>query len=391
MQDVMTVLASLYQAREAVKQALYEISGISDIVRGASKASETATAQRIKGQFATLRLDSMQKDVARFSRDIIGIMTEIIAEHFDLETIKQISGVPLLTEEQKAMITQAAQMGQPISPEQQKFLKEPSWEQVHAIIKDDMARCFSIDVETDSTIKIDQEQDKKDRSEFLAAASNFLQQAVQVQDPKMRPLLGEMLMFGVKGFKVGRDLEAAFVSYIDFAKEQADVPPAPPPPDPSLEISRMQAQQQAEANQAQMQIKSAELQLKKEVQIAGVQVEQQKLQLESRSLDIKEQEIMINAELEKQRLQMDMQKTILSAVQQKQAEQPEVPEEPEEDDKPEVDVMAVVDSVSAALQNGLSQIAQAQVISSNNIANAISNPPEKKIVRDKAGNITGVK
>ena len=70
--------------------------------------------------------------------------------------------------------------------------------------------------------EIDQENDKKMRSEYLSAVSNFLQQAVQVQDPKMKPLLAEMLLFGTKGFKIGRDLETAFLTYMDDAKEQAE-------------------------------------------------------------------------------------------------------------------------------------------------------------------------
>ncbi len=87
-----------------MKQDLYEITGISDIVRGQTSASETATAQQIKGQFATLRLDNNQKDVARFSKDLVVIMTEVIAKHFSLDTIKQVSGVKLMTAEEKQLV-----------------------------------------------------------------------------------------------------------------------------------------------------------------------------------------------------------------------------------------------------------------------------------------------
>ena len=50
------VLNFLYQQREQSKQAIYEITGISDIVRGASHSSETATAQQIKTEWGSLRI-----------------------------------------------------------------------------------------------------------------------------------------------------------------------------------------------------------------------------------------------------------------------------------------------------------------------------------------------
>ncbi|RVB00955.1 hypothetical protein EN918_39335, partial [Mesorhizobium sp. M7A.F.Ca.CA.004.05.1.1] len=48
------VLRELYNAREQTKQAIYEITGISDIVRGASKSNETLGAQQIKTQWGSL-------------------------------------------------------------------------------------------------------------------------------------------------------------------------------------------------------------------------------------------------------------------------------------------------------------------------------------------------
>lgn len=390
-QDVMTVLASLFQAREAVKQNLYEISGISDIVRGATKASETATAQKIKGQFATLRIDSMQAAAARFSRDIVAIMTEIIAEHFSLDTIKKISGVPLLTEQEKAQAVMVAQQGQPLPQNVQRMMRDPTWEQVERIIRDDTARCFSIKVETDSTIKIDQEADKKMRSEFLGAVSNFLQQAVQVEDPKMKPLLGQMLLFGTKGFKIGRDLETAFINYIDDADEQAAMPPAPPAPDPSLEVSKMQMAQQSEANQAQMQIKGAELQLKEkeamtqaQIEQAQIEIKQQELGLKAQELRLKEQEIALKAQLEREAMSLDLKKTIITKMQTEKPESGEGIEE--EDDAKEKALMVMVEQIAAAVQGGL----QTQAESNMAVAQSIQNPPPRKIIRDNSGNIIGL-
>ncbi len=85
----------LAEARERIKQELYEVTGIGDIIRGASDPDETATAQRIKGRFAGLRLQDKQDRVAIFARDLLEIMTEVIAEHFQVETLKLMTGLQL--------------------------------------------------------------------------------------------------------------------------------------------------------------------------------------------------------------------------------------------------------------------------------------------------------
>jgi hypothetical protein len=99
--DMAATLIQLYDARERTKQVLYEVTGISDIVRGSSQGgAKTATEQRIKGQFASMRLNDMQAEVARFARDTLRIMGEIIAEHFDPMTLFQISGFEQYAKEQ---------------------------------------------------------------------------------------------------------------------------------------------------------------------------------------------------------------------------------------------------------------------------------------------------
>ena len=93
-------LDMLIKARESLElvfeqqlQRLYEVTGIADIVRGNSSPEETYGAQKIKGQFATLRLQDRQREVVAFCREIVLIMTELIAQHFDPETIAAMTGL----------------------------------------------------------------------------------------------------------------------------------------------------------------------------------------------------------------------------------------------------------------------------------------------------------
>lgn len=248
-QQIAQTLRSLYEAREQVKQTLYEITGIADIIRGQSAASETLGAQKIKGRFATLRLDEKQRDVARFARDLMRIKAEIMAEQYEPETLAAMSGVEQMREARNPDFGQV-------------------FEQAIDLLRDDVLRGFRIDIETDSTVVLDEEEEKRSRVEFLEAAGSFMERAVQVGQiaPEMGPLLGEMLLFGVKGFRAGRQLESAFEDAVAQAQQAAQQPrqQGPDPAQVAAEAEQAKAQadmqiQQARA-QADMQIDGAKAQ-----------------------------------------------------------------------------------------------------------------------------------
>lgn len=256
-QQIAQTLNGLYEAREAVKQTLYEITGIADIIRGQSAASETLGAQKIKGRFATLRLDEKQRDVARFARDLMRIKAEIMAEHYEPETLAAMSGIELTREAQGPQFAQVFQ-------------------QAVDLLRDDVLRGFRIDIETDSTVVLDEEEEKQSRVEFLQAAGQFMQQAVEVGQvaPQMTPLLGEMLLFGIKGFRAGRQLESAFEGAVEQMSQQAQQPQQQGP-DPR--------QVEAEAKMAQAQM--------------DMQIHQQRAGLDMQTEQAKaEQEMAIEAE-----------------------------------------------------------------------------------------------
>lgn len=95
-QQVAQTLIQLYDARDRVKQLLYEVTGIGDIMRGATSPNETATAQQLKTNFVTRRIVPQQRQVARFARDMIRLMAGVIAGHFSADTMSQITGYPQL-------------------------------------------------------------------------------------------------------------------------------------------------------------------------------------------------------------------------------------------------------------------------------------------------------
>jgi len=236
---IASALNMAYAAMAQVKQQIYDITGISDIIRGASVASETATAQQIKGQYATLRLKTYQDEVALFASQILRIKAQIICQHFQPETILKIGGAELLSDTDKQMIPQAM-----------------------ALLKDNPMRTFRVEVATDSMLYADEQQEKADRVEFLSATSQFIEKAIQGAQmvPEMTPLLMDLLKFGVQGFRVGRTLEGEFDSFADKEKEkQAQTAGTPPPPTP--EEQKMQAEVQLE--QMRMNLEQQRLEFEK--------------------------------------------------------------------------------------------------------------------------------
>jgi hypothetical protein len=383
------VLIGLYDARERTKQTLYEITGISDVIRGATDPNETLGAQELKGKYAGLRIGAQQADVARFSRDLVRIFAEIISEHFSLETIKKLSGFQLMTGEEKQQAQMMAQM-QPDAPmpdEVKRMLELPAWEEVEALLKDDMARCFRIDIETDSTIKVDQDADKAARNEFLAAAGGFIQQSLMAP-PDLQPLLMEMLKFGVKGFKIGREMETTFDMTLRDMKAKLENP-APQPPDPAvqaeqekLKLEGARLEQDAGLKQAEMQqnaaFKAEELGLKREelgLKVADIQLRQQDMEYKY-SLEDKK----VDADLTKSRMDAKSKASLDVAM-----------SDPEMNEGQEITPMStMLSQLAQAFNEGLQTIAEMQMQSNQAVVEAIRNPPPRKVVRDNQGNISGV-
>ena len=148
------VLSGLYQQRNQVLDTIYQITGISDIIRGSTKASETATAQQLKAQFGSMRMRKKQSEIAEYIRDLFRLKAEIIAEHYEPETL-------------------AAMTALTITPEMMQ------------IMRDDKLRSYSIDIESDATIFTDATwkdalktlRTKKQRQEYL----NYLRYPHEVE------------------------------------------------------------------------------------------------------------------------------------------------------------------------------------------------------------------
>jgi hypothetical protein len=240
-------LSNAYEAMAQIKQEIYDITGISDIIRGQSNVIETATSAQIKSQFASLRLKEYQDGVAFYASNILKIKAQIICQHFQPETLVKIGGVNQLSPEDQQLVPQAI-----------------------AMLKDNPMRTFRIEVATDSMLYQDEQQEKEDRVAFLGAVGAYLEKAVQAAQtmpPEATPLLMDMLKFGVTGYRVGRVLEGEFDNVVDAIKEQAKIPKQPQP-DPEVMKIQMEAQARQAELQAELQARDHEIQLEAQKQEA---------------------------------------------------------------------------------------------------------------------------
>ena len=283
MGQIAETVLNLYKARDQVKNDLYEISGMPDIIRGVSDPNETAKAQHIKGQFGSMRLRKMQDEVQRFCRDVLVRMGGIIAKQFSWETLRRISGVQLMTQEEKAAFARQAQQAQmaaqhggqapELDQDMLELMTEPSWEDVEALLKDNDVRGFRIDIETDSTIGDDDEAEKAKRMEFIQAATGLLGQAITAagQTPELAELAMHMVMFGVRSFKTGRTLEGQIQDSLDRLKQSMEQPK----PDPQAAQLAHEQQIQQMRIDADKQIAQAKVQAEQQIATVKAQADAQ--------------------------------------------------------------------------------------------------------------------
>jgi hypothetical protein len=349
--DIATAIQGLIAARGQLIEDFYQLSGISDIMRGATEAEETLGAQQLKSQYGSVRVRDKIDELQRVARDVARIVAEIASDKFSQETLldmsmmeipskadvtKQIKGIEeaaekelkALGEKAKGMAAQASQQGQQVDPQQaeQQFqqaqqaviakygpqLKEAEdtvpIEAVVDLLRDDRARGFAFEIATDSTILTDEMQEKKSRNEFLGVVAQATQglMAIAGLGEQGAALAGGLLKFATAPYRVGRELNGLIDDFVDAAPQMAaqaagqgqgnsDAEQAIAEANKKLADAEMTKAQAAVANvqakaaldQAENQRKIAELQIKAKADQAKAEQENGKLQLQLADLQTK--------------------------------------------------------------------------------------------------------
>lgn len=213
-QEIAMVLDKLREMRLETINLLYQITGISDIMRGGGEKYEGVGKARLKAQFGSVRIRALQTQLECWGSALLRLRAEVIAKHFEPETIIEQSNILYTADGRNTMlITEAVKL-----------------------IKNYRASMWRIQIQPESMAMIDWESMKADRTEFLTALATYLQSSAPMleQMPQSGPVLMELLKFGMAGFKGGEEIEGVLDRAIEQAR-QAMAEPQPPEPSPERE------------------------------------------------------------------------------------------------------------------------------------------------------------
>lgn len=315
-------LNQLYINREGVKKVIYEITGIADIMRGSSAASETLGAQQMKQQWGGMRLKTYRDEVARYAVDCLKLMAELACNKYSVEQFKAITGIllPMKAERDQAImqlqqIQQQAQMqqqpaappqgqpgmppGQPASaqsappqadpmqsPQAKQLMQiaqSPVWEEVVAFIKDELHRNYAIQIETNSTLAEELAEDRDDLAQFMQAMGTFVANIMKQVQEQILPfdVAKAMILTICQKFRIGVELEEQI--------KEMQVPPVRQPgmdPKTQAEVALLGEKLNFEKQHGQMQLAMGQQKMVQEKQHGDLKIalEQERMALERKRM-----------------------------------------------------------------------------------------------------------
>lgn len=338
LQEIAQTIAGLIEARGQLIEDFYQLSGISDIMRGATESDETLGAQRLKSQYGSVRVRDKIDELQRLARDCARIAAEIMADNFTKETFLEISQMDIPSqadikkqikevedrakEALKAAAEQikeaASQQQEAVDPaeiqaqyqqQQQQIIMAADQEisrlsnavtieSVMKMLRDTHGRHLVIDIETDSTVLTDEMAEKQSRAQFLEAitgASASLQMFLQGGEPG-RKLAGGLLKFAMQPFRASREIDALIDDFVDTPLPEEDGEGDAEAMTKLAEAEVMKGQAQIAKVEADSQIRAAELQQKQAQMETDMQEKAARYQLEAQKLEQKSSEMMMKYE-----------------------------------------------------------------------------------------------
>ena len=241
-------LLGAYQAFDQVKNQIYEITRISDIMRGFVDPDEKLGQSQLKTQYSNLGIKAYQDQVAQFAAELLQLKAQVMCNLFDPQTLLKLGAADQLSPQDQQLIPQAMQLllgERAMNPEAQGA---------------NPLRSFRIEVQADSLIHLDEEQEKQSRVQFLEAQATFLKEFVApllaAPPPVMAaltPVMMETWKFGTTAFKVGKNIEGAFDEAAEKLKQLSAQPQPQGMPPEMMQKIQQEMQKKEEELKAQEQ------------------------------------------------------------------------------------------------------------------------------------------
>lgn len=273
-------LNQLYIALEQRLNTVYKLSGTSDMLQGliTDPTQRTFGERQMTEKYALNQLAEPQRKMQEFVRDSYELLCEMALKNFKDSSLDMYI------------------MPQTMSEEHQQ-----NYRAALGMLKEDNKR-FRIELETDSTIALNEQYDKQMRIELVNALTMALEKTANIaqQSPALVQVELHALKYLIQGFRQGKMFQAEVVEAIDAIIKQAQEIKEPP----------------FNKDETMAQLKAQELQAKNEIEIAKMQsderVEVNKINLEAAKMAQAERMSRIENSLESFKVQ--------SATQQKAGE-----------------------------------------------------------------------
>jgi len=254
--QVVNAINQLRIYRQDKTQQIYEVLGVSDIMRGSTRAGETATAQQIKAQFGSTRIQLMQFYIAEWISEALRIKAEIICKHWQPETIISRSNIERTPDAQFAFAGVS-------------------------LLKDEKVAQYRINVEADSMAALDWAAERDAAVQFMQGLGAFISQVSPMaqQVPEAGPYLLRMMQWAVSKFRVSTQIESILDQAITGMQQQLMQPKQPPQPAPDVMIKAQIESEKIKSNE-----RIASLEAQKDQQIASLKatIELQKIEMKAK-------------------------------------------------------------------------------------------------------------
>lgn len=263
--EIAEAIANVVQSVTFFEQKVNELFGVPDILRGISDPRETAAAQQQKGKFISLAFSATQREFQRLCRDTIEMMIDLALKKVPDRLLAEIMGYTFMKQEEQALFPAALEL-----------------------LKNDQQRIIRINIETDSTITMNQNAEIENRNYLAKTLLDGIGAIAKAsaENPTLLPPIMETVLYVVRGLKDGKQIEETLKQAL-----QATMQPQQQQEDPraaieqqKLQLEAQKMQQQGAMQQQDLQFKAQELQLRAVEQQSAQALEAEKLRLEAQKL-----------------------------------------------------------------------------------------------------------
>ena len=292
--DVTPVINAMVEFGKQIQEELSgydQVTAFSEVVRGVTNPYESATAVERQSQFTMSRLRPIQMDMQRWCRDSIRLLIDLALEKFSEERCYEIVNSSLSPEERQGFT------------------------QIIAKLKDDNWRSFSLDIETDSTIMIDEQVHKQQALELGQMIGQFLGQMAQAaaSAPETLQLSAVVMEKIIDKYRGGKDfkleIRKAFQAIMAAAQQKAAQAAKQPPPTPEQQRLAQKDQTDAMFKQRKQALDEFKAMQDSQNDKAKLQLDQLKVNIaaamNNRELSMEEREMAIDEYIKKAQLEMD--------------------------------------------------------------------------------------